>query len=211
MAEKKVVPIAFAFCHAHARRKLFELADIQKSARDRKRKGKPISPIALEADQLCEALFEIERQINGLSAAERLAARQPLFDDMHAWLKRERATLSKSSEVIEPIDYMLKRWDGFARFLEDGRICLTNNAAERALSGIALGRRNWTFAGSQRGADQAAIMLSVITTCRLNDVEPKAWLADVFARIADLPVSRLHELLPWQWKSHKGTAIAAVA
>jgi len=215
VAEKKAVPITFAFCHAHARRKFFELADIQKSARDRKRKGKPISPIALEAVQRYDALFEIEREINGLSAAERLAARQekskPLFDDMHEWLKRERATLSKSSEVIEPIDYMLKRWDGFARFLDDGRICLTNNTAERALRGIALGRRNWTFAGSQRGADRAAIMLSVITTCRLNDVDPKAWLADVFARIADLPVSRLHELLPWHWKSQKGTAIAAAA
>ncbi|SEI21924.1 Transposase [Rhizobium tibeticum] len=143
VAEKKAVPITFAFCHAHARRKLFELADIQKSARDHKRRGKPISPIALEAVQRFDALFEIEQQINGLSAEERLAARQekskPLFDDMHEWLKRERATLSRSSEVIEPIDYMLKRWDGFARFLEDGRICLTNNAAERALRGIASG------------------------------------------------------------------------
>ncbi|MEI9426017.1 IS66 family transposase [Mesorhizobium sp. Cs1299R1N1] len=204
VAEKKAVPITFAFCHAHARRKFFELADIQKGARDHKRRGKPISPIALEAVQRYDALFEIERQINGLSAEERLAARQekskPLFDGMHEWLKRERTTLSRSSEVIEPIDYMLKRWDGFARFLDDGRICLTNNAAERALRGIALGRRNWTFAGSQRGADRAAIMLSVITTCRLNEVDPKAWLADVFARIADLPVSRLHELLPWTWK-----------
>lgn len=204
VAEKKAVPITFAFCHAHARRKFFELADIQKNARDRRRMGKPISPIALEAVQRYDALFEIEREINGLSAKERLAARQekskPLFDDMHAWLKRERATLSKSSEVIEPIHYMLKRWDGFARFLEDGRICLTNNAAERALRGIALGRRNWTFAGSQRGADRAAIMLSIITTCRLNDVDPKAWLADVFARIADHPVTRLYELLPWEWK-----------
>jgi hypothetical protein len=77
---------------------------------------------------------------------------------------------------------------------------LTNNCAERALRGIALGRRNWTFAGSQRGADRAAIMLTMITTCRLNDVDPKAWLADVLARIADLPASRLHELLPWEWK-----------
>lgn len=120
VAEKKAVPITFAFCHAHARRKFFELADIQKNARDRKRKGKPISPIALEAVQRYDALFEIEREINGLSAAERLAARQekskPLFDDMHAWLKRERATLSKSSEVIEPIDYMLKRWEWFCPF-----------------------------------------------------------------------------------------------
>jgi hypothetical protein len=115
-------------------------------------------------------------------------------------LTKERATLSRSSEVVEPIDYMLKRWEGFALFLEDGRVCLTNNAAERALRGAALGRKNWTFAGSQRGADRAAVMLTVITTCRLNDVDPKAWLADVFARIADLPVSRLHELLPWEWK-----------
>ncbi len=204
VAETKTVPIIFAFCHAHSRRKFFALADIQKNARDYKRKGKPISPIALEAVKRYDELFEIERQINGLSAEERLAVRQqkskPLFDDMHAWLKRERTTLSRSSEVIEPIDYMLKRWEGFALFLEDGRVCLTNNAAERSLRGVALGRKNWTFAGSQRGADRAAVMLTVITTCRLNDVDPKAWLADVFARIADLPVSRLHELLPWQWK-----------
>jgi transposase len=95
---------------------------------------------------------------------------------------------------------MLKRWTDFARFIDDGRICLTNNAAERALRGIALGRRNWTFAGSQRGAERAAVMLTLITTSRLNDVDPQAWLADVLARIADLPVSRLHELLPWEWK-----------
>ncbi|QYA13657.1 IS66 family transposase [Rhizobium sp. AB2/73] len=204
VAATKEVPITFAFCHAHARRKFFELADIQKSARDRKRKGKPISPIALEAVKRFDALFEIERQINGLSAEERLAVRQekskPLFDEMHGWLTKERATLSRSSEVIEPIDYMLKRWKGFALFLEDGRVCLTNNAAERALRGVALGRKNWTFAGSQRGADRAAVMLTAITTCRLNDVDPKAWLANILARIADHPVTRLHELLPWEWK-----------
>jgi transposase len=113
--------------------------------------------------------------------------------------------------VIEPIEYILERWDSFGVSSTLAVICLTSNVAERALRGIALGRRNWTFAGSQRGADRAAIMLCVITTCRLNDVDPKAWLADVFARIADLPVSRLHELLPWHWKSHKGTAIAAAA
>lgn len=204
IAKTKKVPITFAFCHAHSRRKFFALADIQKNARDHKRKGKPISPIALEAVKRYDELFEIERQINGLSPEERRAVRQgkskPLFDDMHEWLKKERATLSRSSEVAEPIDYMLKRWEGFALFLEDGRVCLTNNAAERALRGVALGRKNWTFAGSQRGADRAAVMLTVITTCRLNDVDPKAWLADIFARIADLPVSRLHELLPWEWK-----------
>ena len=201
--QKKVLPITPAFCFAHARRGFFELADIEKNARDGQ-KGKPVSPIALEAVRRLDALFEIERAINGRSADERRAVRQekskPLLDDMHAWLLRERETLSRSSEVLKPMNYMLRRWDDFARFLDDGRICLSNNAAERALRGIALGRRNWTFAGSLRGADRAAIMLTMITTCRLNDVDPKAWLADVLARIADLPASRLHELLPWEWK-----------
>jgi hypothetical protein len=120
---------------------------------------------------------------------------KPLLDDMHAWLLRERDTLSRSSEVLKPMNYMLRRWVDFARFIDDGRICLSNNAAERPKE-----RRNWTFAGSQRGADRAAIMLTLITTARLNDVDPKAWLADVLARIADLPASRLHQLLPWEWK-----------
>ncbi|WP_122405318.1 IS66 family transposase [Bradyrhizobium vignae] len=201
--QRKELPITPAFCFAHARRGFFELADIEKNAREGK-KGKPVSPIALEAVKRLDALFEIERAINGRDADERRAVRQenskPLLEDMHAWLLRERETLSRSSEVLKPINYMLRRWDDFGRFLEDGRICLTNNCAERALRGIALGRRNWTFAGSQRGADRAAIMLTMITTCRLNDVDPKTWLAEVLARIADLPASRLHELLPWEWK-----------
>ncbi|UWU83055.1 IS66 family transposase [Bradyrhizobium yuanmingense] len=201
--QKKVLPITPAYCFAHARRGFFELADIEKNAREGKR-GKPVSPIALEAVRRLDALFEIERAINGCDAEDRRAVRQEqskqLLEDMHAWLLRERETLSRSSEVLKPINYMLRRWEGFARFLHDGRICLTNNCAERALRGIALGRRNWTFAGSQRGTDRAAIMLTMITTCRLNDVDPKAWLADVLARVADLPTSRLHELLPWEWK-----------
>src|SRR6478735_9417539 len=201
--QKTVRPITPAFCFAHARRGFFELADIEKNAREGK-KGKPVSPIALEAVRRLDALFEIERAINGRSSHERRTVRQemskPLLEDMHAWLLRERETLSRSSEVLKPMNYMLRRWDDFARFLDDGRICLSNNAAERALRGIALGRRNWTFAGSQRGADRTAIMLTMITTCRLNEVDPKAWLADVLARIADLPASRLHELLPWEWK-----------
>ncbi len=200
--KRKAMPITPAFCLAHARRGFFELADIEKAAREGK--GKPVSPIALEAVRRLDALFEIERAINGRSADERRAVRQerskPLLDDMHDWLLRERESLSRSAEVLKPMNYMLKRWDDFVRFLDDGRICLTNNCAERALRGIALGRRNWTFAGSQRGADRAAIMLTMITTCRLNDVDPKAWLADVLARIADLPTSRLRELLPWEWK-----------
>jgi hypothetical protein len=122
------------------------------------------------------------------SAGERLRARQeqsaPLLAALEAWLRETRAGLSRSSSVVKPIDYLLSRWDGFARFLEDGKICLTNNAAERALRGFALGRKSWLFAGSERGADRAAAMTTLIMTAKLNDVDPLAWLADVLARIA---------------------------
>jgi transposase len=98
------------------------------------------------------------------------------------------------------MDYMLKRWVVFARFLDDGQICLTNNAAERALRGIALGRKSWLFAGSDRGGQRAAVMYSLIVTAKMNDVDPQAWLAYVLASIAQHPVSRLDELLPWNWR-----------
>jgi len=94
---------------------------------------------------------------------------------------------------------MLKRWDTFTRFLDDGRICLTNNAAERALRGAALGRKAWLFCGSDRGGERAAAMYSLLVTARLNGIDPQAWLADVLARIADHPARRLDELLPWNW------------
>jgi transposase len=103
---------------------------------------------------------------------------------------------------------MLKRWDAFARFLEDGRLCLSNNAAERALRGIAVGRRNWTFAGSDRGGERAAAIYTLLETAKLNDVDPHAWLADVLARIAETPSNRLRDLLPWNWRPEK-LAIAA--
>jgi len=101
------------------------------------------------------------------------------------------------------MDTMLKRWGAFARFLEDGRVCLTNNAAERALRPIALGRKAWLFAGSDRGGERAALMYTLIQTARLNDVDPQAWLADVLARIADHPAQRLDELLPWRWRTRE--------
>ncbi len=118
---------------------------------------------------------------------------------MPPWMREHRGRLSRHADLAKAMDYMLKRWDAFARFLSDGRICLTNNAAERALRGIALGRRSWLFAGSDRGGHRAAAMYSLIVTAKLNDVDPRAWLADVLARIADHPASRLHELLPWNW------------
>jgi transposase len=99
------------------------------------------------------------------------------------------------------MNYMLTRWGTFTRFLDDGRICLTNNAAERALRGITLGRKSWLFAGSDRGGERAAVMYTLIQTARLNDVDPQAWLAEALARINDHNIHRLEELLPWNWKS----------
>src|SRR5207248_3943197 len=129
-------PITSALCWAHARRQFFELADIAANAR-RGKNAAAISPIALEAVKRIDALFDIERGINGQSAEERLRVRNeqsaPLVIALEAWLREQRARLSNSSSVAKPIDYMLRRWARFARFLDDGRICLTNNAAERAL------------------------------------------------------------------------------
>jgi hypothetical protein len=104
---------------------------------------------------------------------------------------------------------MLKRWPAFTAFLRDGRICLTNNAAERALRGLALGRKAWLFAGSPRGAERAAVMYTLIGTAKLCGVDPQAWLADVLARIADQPQNRLAELLPWNWRQAGAISKAA--
>ena len=195
-------PVTEAACWAHSRRKFFELADIAAS----KRRGKtapPISPLALEAVKRIDVLFDIERGIVGKSAAQRLAARQelsaPVLADLKDWMQAERRKLSRHSPVAKAMDYMLRRWELFARFLDDGRICLTNNAAERALRGITLGRKSWLFCGSDRGGVRAAEMYTLIGTAKLNDVDPQAWLADVLGRIAETPQSRLDELLPWNW------------
>jgi transposase len=194
--------VTSALCWAHARRQFFEVADIAANAR-RGKNAAAISPIALEAVKRIDALFDIERGINGQSAEERLQVRRdqsaPLVAALEAWLREQRSRLSRSSAVAEPIDYMLKRWDRFARFIDDGRICLTNNAAERALRGFALGRKSWLFAGSDRGAERAAVMATLIITAKMNDVDPQAWLADVLARINDHAIHRLDQLLPWNW------------
>jgi transposase len=198
-------PITPALCWAHSRRKFFELADLKKQARSKKQLQ--ISPMALEAVKRIDVLFDIERTINGRPAEERLRIRKeksaPLMTELEAWMREERAKLSKHAPVAKAFDYMLRRWDSFARFLEDGRICLTNNSAERALRGLALGRKSWLFAGSDRGGDRAAIMYTLIGTAKLNDIDPQAWIADVLKRIAEHPVQRLDELLPWNWKAEQ--------
>ena len=195
-------PVIEAPCWSHSRRKFFDLADIAA----RKWRGKdppPVSPLALEAVKRIDVLFDIERGINGKSAEERLAVRRelsaPVLAELKEWMQAERMKLSKHAPVAKAMDYMLRRWELFARFLDDGRICLTNNAAERALRGIALGRKSWLFAGSDRGGVRAAAMYTLIGTAKLNDVDPQAWLADVLGRIADTPQTRLEELLPWNW------------
>jgi transposase len=160
---------------AHARRQFFELADIAANAR-RDKNAAAISPIALEAVKRIDALSDIERGINGQSAVDRLRVRKAqsasLLTAMEAWLREQRARLSNSSSVAKPIDYMLRRWDRFTRFIDNGRICLTNYAAERAPRGFALGRKSRLFAGSERGADRAAIVATLIMTAKLNDVDP---------------------------------------
>ncbi len=210
--ERSPAPLTEALCWAHARRKFFVLADIAAHAKKGKR-APPISPLAFEAVKRIDALFDIEREINGLSAEERLAVRversAPLVAELEAWMREERARLSRHAPVAKAMDYMLKRWPGFTRFLEDGRICLTNNAAERALRGIALGRKSWLFAGSDRGGERAALMYTLIVTAKMNDVDPQAWLADVLARIAEHPARRLDELLPWNWKTAQATKTLA--
>ncbi|WP_186378786.1 IS66 family transposase [Sphingobium sp. B2] len=195
-----------AGCFAHARRKFFELADVEGAARKKSRGERtgPIYPIALEAVQKLDALFDVERGINGKTPAERLATRQelsaPLIAELHDWLNAQLAKLSRNHDLAKAINYMLRRWDAFTRFLIDGRVCLTNNAAERALRCVPLGRKAWLFCGSDRGGQRAAIMFSLIQSCRLNNVDPQAWLADVLARIAGHPANRLGDLLPWNWK-----------
>lgn len=196
-----------AGCWSHARRPFFIFADLEEAARRKAASKKPIamSPIAIEVVLRIDALFEIERAINGQSPDQRKAVRQelakPLVEELHAYLEDKRSNFSRSHDLYKAINYMLKRWPAFTLFLDDGRVCLSNNAAERALRGIALGRRSWLFCGSDRGGQRAAAMYSLIVSAKMNDIDPYAWLTDVLARIATHPAHRINELLPWNWKA----------
>jgi transposase len=196
--QRKPGPILEAACWAHARRKLFELAAVSQA------------PIATEAVRRMDELFKIEREINGQPAAQRLTVREerskPLVIALEAWLRAQHERVSRKSEIGKALAYTLNHWAALTRFLEDGRICMSNNAAERALRGIAVGRRNWTFAGSDRGGERAAAIYTLIETAKLNGVDPQAWLADVLARLPDHPVKRINELLPWRWKAMRDAA-----
>src|SRR5271169_397856 len=215
-ADRKPAPIREAACWVHARRPFFAMADIEENAR-RKAAGKkeiPLSPIAVEVVRRIDALFAIERSINGRSPEKRLAVRRaesrPLVDDLMTYMREQAARLSRGHDLAKAIQYMLKRWPAFTLFLDDGRVCMSNNAAERGLRGVALGRKSWLFCGSDRGGRRAADMYSLIVTAKMNGVDPQAWLADVLSRIASHPAHRLDELLPWNWQP-RPQAIAALA
>jgi hypothetical protein len=169
----------------------------------------------VEVIRQIDALFEIEREINGQSPETRRAVRQelskPIVEALHTYLQDKQLGFSRTHDLHKAIRYMLKRWPAFTLFLDDGRVCLSNNAAERALRGIALGRKSWLFCGSDRGGQRAAAMYSLIVTAKMNDVDPHAWLADVLARIATHPVHRIDELLPWNWKVLRQEALTAAA
>jgi transposase len=200
-AGRKPGPIIEAACWAHARRNFFDLARISKA------------PIAIEAVERIDTLFAIEREINGLTMQERLHTRnersRPLVTALENWLREQRAKLSGQSETAKAIAYCLTRWVALTRFLEDGRLCMSNNAAERQMRPVAMGRKNWTFAGSDAGGHRAAAIYTLIQTATLNDVDPQAWLADILTRLQDHPAKRIGELLPWNWKREPAQKAAA--
>ncbi len=200
-AGRKPGPIVEAACWAHARRKFFDLARINKA------------PIAIEAVERIDALFAIERDINGMTPQQRLAVRaersRPLVAELETWLRQQRARLSSKNDVAKAIQYSLKRWPALTRFLDDGRLCMSNNAAERAVRCIAVGRKNWIFAGSDEGGRRAAAVYTLIETAKLNDIDPQAWLADVLARLPDHPAKHIADLLPWNWRLQMRAAQAA--
>ena len=185
--------IAHAACWAHARRKLY---DVHEKSR---------SPIAAEGLRRIGTLYDIEREISGLSPGRRLAIRQersvPLLADLHRWMETERRRLSSKSDLAKALQYALGRWAALARFTTDGRLAIDNNAAERALRGIAVTRKNFLFLGSDRGGERAAIIYTALETARLNGIDPEAWLADVIDRLARSHGQRdIDTLLPWNWR-----------
>jgi transposase len=186
-----------AACWAHARRPFWDLHESQ---------GKVAGSIAHQALQRIAALYAIEAQIRGQPPDVRRRVRQaragPLLEELHAWLQSLLGKVSTKSGLAQAIGYSLSRWRSLTRYRDDGRIEIDNNAAERALRGVALGRNNYLFMGSDSGGERAAAIYSLVETAKLNGLDPQAYLRDVLARIADHPINRIDELLPWNIGGH---------
>jgi hypothetical protein len=178
-----------AACWAHARRAFYDLHKAN------------ASPVAAEALERIGKLYEIEAEIRGRPPDERKAIRQaregPLLESLRDWLRETLARTSKKSDLAASISYVLMRWTALTRYRDDGRIEIDNNAAERALRAIALGRKNYLFCGSDAGGERAAAVYSLVGTAKLNGIDPEAYLRYVLERIADHPINRVDELLPW--------------
>jgi transposase len=178
-----------AACWAHVRRKFFDLHQGH------------ASPVAKEALERIAQLYGIEKEVRGRSPDERREARRsrsrPLLEAMHTWLKATLSKLSRKSELAKAITYALERWTALMVFVDDGRVEMDNNAAERALRTVAIGRKNYLFAGSDAGGERAAAVYSLLGSAKLNGIDPEAYMTEVLRRIADHSISRIGELLPW--------------
>lgn len=190
-------------CWAHVRRKFHDVYVDQ------------ASPLAREALERIGALYDIEAVIRGLAPAERQAVRQaragPVLEELQHWLESTLRRVPGRSGLAAAIRYTRSRWEQLCRYRDDGRLEVDNSAAERALRGVALGRKNWLFAGSDAGGQRAAAIYSLIETCKLNAIDPEAYLRHVLSIIADHPINRVAELLPWNVSDNLGSGTTPVA